>query len=60
MSTHGKAQSKAKQRLVDAHREEYEQLYRDECAKMGLRNYPTKAERLNKLRQQLAELERGV
>lgn len=60
MTTHSKAQSIARQRLVDAHHEEYERYYREECAKMGLKNHATKAERLAKLRQQLAELEKGV
>jgi hypothetical protein len=57
---HAKAQGKALRRLVDTHREEYQKLYREECAKLGLRNYPTKAERLAKIREQLRKLEESA
>jgi hypothetical protein len=57
---HAKAQGKALRRLVEAHRPEYQEYYREECAKAGLRNYPTKAERLAKIREQLRKLEESA
>lgn len=57
---HAKAQGKAIRRLVEAHRDEYQGYYREECAKAGLKNYPTKAERLAKLREQLQKLEESA
>jgi len=57
---HAKAQGKAIRRLVEAHRSEYQEYYRQECAKAGLRNYPTRAQRLAKLREQLQKLEESA
>ena len=57
---HAKAQGKAIRRLVEAHRQEYQEYYRQECAKAGLKNYPTKAERLAKIREQLRKLEEST
>lgn len=52
-----KAQSKAYARLAKAHREEYENYYRDECAKMGLNTRIPAAERLAAIRAELKRLE---
>ena len=54
---HAIAQGKALRRLTTAHLEEYQVYYREECAKLGLRTRPTKAERLAKLREQIREIE---
>jgi hypothetical protein len=45
---------------VERYREEYVTLYREECAKLGLRNHPTKAERLARIREQLRKLEESA
>ena len=55
-----KAQSRAYRRLAKAHYEEYDRYYREECASFGLRNHATRAERLEKIREQLRKLEQGV
>jgi hypothetical protein len=55
--THATAQTKAIRRLVDLHRKQYQELYRDECAKLGLDNNPTKEQRIAKLKEQLQRLE---
>lgn len=57
---HALAQSRAKSKLVERYREEYVTLYREECAKLGLRTHATKAERLARIREQLRKLEAGV
>jgi hypothetical protein len=57
---HALAQSRAKSKLVERYREEYVTLYREECAKLGLRNHPTKAERLARIREQLRKLEESA
>jgi hypothetical protein len=43
--------------LVELHRKQYQELYRDECAKLGLDNNPTKEQRIAKLKEQLQRLE---
>jgi hypothetical protein len=59
-SKHALAQSRAKSKLVERYREEYVTLYREECAKLGLRNHATKAERLARIREQLRKLEESA
>jgi hypothetical protein len=59
-SRHALAQSRAKTRLVQAHKAEYETIYRQECEKLGLTNRLPKAERIAKLKAQLQRLEAGV
>jgi hypothetical protein len=58
--SHALAQSRAKTKLVKLHKDEYETLYRQECENLGLTNYPSKAERIAKLKEQLKKLEAGV
>ena len=45
----GRAAAAAKVRLTDKYRNEYQELYREECAKLGLSSRPTKEERIAKL-----------
>jgi hypothetical protein len=59
-SRHALAQSRAKTRLVQAHKDEYETIYRQECEKLGLTNRLTRAERIAKIKAQLQRLEAGV
>jgi hypothetical protein len=54
--THALAQSRAKTTLVKLHKEEYETLYRQECEKLGLINYPSRAERIAKLKSEIQRL----
>lgn len=60
MPTHALAQSRAKTMLVKLHKEEYETLYRQECEKLGLINYPSRAERIAKLKSKIQRLEGAV
>lgn len=42
----GIASARAKTRLVKAHKPEYEDYYRQECARLGLSNRRTKEQRI--------------
>lgn len=59
-SKHALAQSRAKTRLVQMYKSEYETIYRQECEKLGLTNRLPKAERIAKLKAQLQRLEASV
>lgn len=54
------AQSRAYQRLSKDYYEKYEQYYREECAKLGLQNRQTRAERIALLRRELERLEQDL
>lgn len=48
-----RASSRAKSRLLKLHYKQYESLYREECARLGLNNRPTRAERIARLHEEI-------
>lgn len=51
------AQNYARKMLVQRHRAEYDEIYRAEVIRLGGKLAPTKAEKIAKLKAQIAELE---
>ena len=57
INSRGMAAGKAKVRLVKKYKNEYQELYREECAKLGLSSRLTNQERITKLQAIINQLQ---
>jgi hypothetical protein len=56
-SPHNIAQNEARKYLVDKYRAEYDAIYRARVTELGGKVHPSSAERIAKLKEQIAKLE---